>query len=554
MKLCVYLTNQDSEWTTAVVEVPSLSHRVTSVLERGETRKVNLPFDTEPMSDDLHNNTIIVTSNNGIAVYGFMYSGESAGGFMVLPTSVLGMDYFVASYDPAFDEWSQFAVTALEDDTEVVIEFRATINYKGRQYPPGGRIEKVLNRRESFLIKSQEDLTGTHVQSSKPISVVSGVSGAIIPSEWQTKDHMITHLAPTNTWGKTFTIPPIPGRRTGYHFRVIASCPFTTIDIPHLQTRPVLTKPGDFYECELQKSVLINSEKPVLVVQYAKSQAYREGNKPRDDGDGDTFMLVVPPWEAYLQRNTTFTGVQLIGMQSFRSHVSVTALCEHFRFIKLNGAYISAASGQYGSICTKQTLLSPLLSSFTISSAQPTKFLILVYGAALEISYAYPVGFTRYPNDCDWSLSNQANAVPNCCVDEYKAASSASYYSSLYFDNTDRQDGDDDNYYAGSSQLSESESESESDIGPSKSDMKMSSVPLNDFPGSGSSNDINPTADQAADDPAFVIRDRKPGDSSTCLKSGMLFEHFRMYVIHRTECLLKKMNVAFGRVVMVLPT
>lgn len=559
VKLYVYLTNQNSEWTTIVVNVPSVRYKITSLLEKGETRKINLPSDAQPLSDDLHNNTVIVTADNAISVYGFMYSGDSAGGFLVLPTSVLGRDYYAASYQPARDEWSQVAITSLADDTVITIVFRATVSYKNQHYQPGNRITKILNRRESILIKSHEDLTGTHIQSSKPISVVSGVSGAIVPKYMQTKDAMVTHLMATNTWGTSFIIPPLPNRRSGYRFRVIASCPITTITSSDSQIA-TLMKPGDFYENGEQKSVMIESTKPIMVIQYANSQAFIEGSKPRSDGDGDTLMLVIPPWEMNPTKNITFTGVQLIGTQSFRSHVSVTAMCSAFRTLRLNGEPIEGTVTHFGNrICTKQAQLKPLMSSFSVTSNMvKSKYIVVVYGSALEISYAYPAGFTLHQQNCDGMLSNDASNEPTCCEEaEYESDfgsvnSLPSSYSSNSYSNSDPPEDSSD--FAGSAsesaeitdpskldiRLSSFESTSEEvesskpetvvepsktqkppkpEVEPSKPDAPMSSFPaLNDGPGSSeNNNEVNPTS-QRSEDPQFVM-DKNRYNSATCLKS-----------------------------------
>lgn len=440
---------------------------------------------------------------------------------MVLPTHALGREYFVASYRPSMNEWSQFAVTALQDDTAVMIRFRADVSFKDKPYGPGDRIEKILNKRDNILIKSREDLTGTFIKATKPISVVSGVSGATIPEDKQTVDHMITHLVPVNRWGTTFIIPPVPGRRSGYRFRVIASCPLTTIDMnsPGMQI-PMLMKPGDFYECDVQKSVLITSIKPVMVVQYAKSQAFREGSKPRNDGDGDALMLVIPPWESYLTNNITFTGINFIGPQYFRTKASITALCTDFSHIKLNGELILGNQFEFDNFCTKEATLDALLNSFTVSSGaskSSSKFLILVYGAALEISYAYPAGFTLQDINCDGTLSNDASFTSTCCLEDAYKTTSSSYFSFSYPSSSANSQEEEGEYYAGSS-----ESESE-DAEPSKPEMKFSPVPLNDSPGSGSNDEkANPTSDGSED--AAAVRNPNcpnyPQCGAMCLKSG----------------------------------
>ena len=265
-----------------------------------------------------------------------------------------------------------------------------------------------------------------------------------------------------------------------------------------------------------KKSVLITSIKPVMVVQYAKSQPYREGSKPRSDGDGDALMLVIPPWESYLTNNITFTGINLIGPQSFRTKASITALCKDFHHIKLNGELIIGNQNVFDNICTKQASLDSLLNSFTVSSGtskSSPKFLILVYGAALEISYAYPAGFTLQEINCDGTLSNDASFTSTCCLEDAYKTTSSSYFSSSFpssYDNSQEGEGEYD--YAGSS-----ESESE-EVEPSKPEMKFSSVPLNDSPGSGSNDEkANPTSDRS-EDPAMVRDPIKGG--AMCLKSG----------------------------------
>ena len=93
--------------------------------------------------------------------------------------------------------------------------------------PDAGAICEMLTYKTIELIvylQSEDDLTGTRVQSSLPVNVYSGNIRAKVdivedPTVGNintgSRDHIVEQLLPINKWGKVFNIEPIPARRFG---------------------------------------------------------------------------------------------------------------------------------------------------------------------------------------------------------------------------------------------------------------------------------------------------------------------------------------------------
>ena len=78
----------------------------------------------------------------------------------------------------------------------------------------------IVQRVKHLQVRSDSDLTGTKIKSTKPLAVFSG-------SEWtsvgykQMGDHLVEQMPPTSTWGKLFITASIATRQEGDVFRVL---------------------------------------------------------------------------------------------------------------------------------------------------------------------------------------------------------------------------------------------------------------------------------------------------------------------------------------------
>ena len=82
----------------------------------------------------------------------------------------------------------------------------------------------TLNSVETYLIASDtDDLTGTRITSSKPLSVFSGSDCANVPQGIEFCDHLVEQVPPTVTWGSKFLVASLEGRSSGQRIRVLST-------------------------------------------------------------------------------------------------------------------------------------------------------------------------------------------------------------------------------------------------------------------------------------------------------------------------------------------
>ena len=151
----------------------------------------------------------------------------------------------------------------------------------------------TLNSMETYQIESDNDLTGTRITSSKPLSVFSGSDCASVTQGTLYCDYLVEQVPPTVTWGSKFLVASLEGRSSGERIRVLSAraasvavnCN-TNVSVSQFQ----LQGGGSFREFEIPINSFcsIESTSPVLVAQYAYSI--------RSEGVG---VMIIPPIEQF---------------------------------------------------------------------------------------------------------------------------------------------------------------------------------------------------------------------------------------------------------------
>ncbi|XP_072164673.1 uncharacterized protein [Diadema setosum] len=242
--------------------------------------------------DFVGSSAMLVISEHDVSVYGVDRGAQTMDSFLALPVDALGTEYYIMSYDiptrVARDKrGSQFMVMAAHHGTSVVINFTGRATCAGQLVR--SPLEVTLNRLQTITcISADEDLTGTHVVSSKPVGVVSGNRCANVPKNQRYCDHLVEQLPPVSSWDTRFITSSLNGRSGGDRFRVIASRNNTLVQTT-TSAGSFILQAGEFKELEVASnlSAAIVSDYPILVMQYSKG-----GNI---DGTGaDPFMMLVP--------------------------------------------------------------------------------------------------------------------------------------------------------------------------------------------------------------------------------------------------------------------
>ena len=380
----VMITTTSSSPIRVNTSVPGVGFSNTTVVSRDVIGKVNLPTSVYPRGDGRYNKSIIIRADGDVSVYVMSIRYDS--GFLVMPTSMLGKEYIVASSSPHYFTYpAEFTVTALTNITRITIETRI-----------GENRDVLLQPYESYQMTSEYDLTGSTIHADQPISVMSGISCGQIPIGTYNCRYMVTHLKDINLFGTQFVLAPFLGRRTGYIFRVISAQIATHVEV-NSEEQLELTDlhRGDFYEGESTSILTIICNKPVLVVQFAKG---------KDSGDyvGNPVMVTVPPISMFPSRLSVFPVTTFQTNEEQTYYISVTISCEHKdtlyldrvspewnEILKLSPDTVDHFPGQ---MCVLRREITAGVHSVSHLSEE-AHFSVLVHGIGKYSAYAYMTGF-----------------------------------------------------------------------------------------------------------------------------------------------------------------
>jgi pimeloyl-ACP methyl ester carboxylesterase len=362
--------------TKGTVEIPGLSWSTSFTVAADVTTTVNIPNNALLYGTGIQNKGIHVVANDEVTVYGLNRIQATTDAFLALPVDALNLQYYVLAYANTIvhsSDAEEFALVAAFDNT--TIQF--TI--------PGSSPQQItLNKGQAYQYSRPGAdghlLTGTYVQSDKPIAVFGGNACTNIP--WYMNvfacDHVVEQIPPLAAWGKQFYTVPLATRLNGDTFVVLAGADGTGVDING--ERKANLNAGQLYEQIIQGRSVISTSAPALVAQYSNSSSY-------DGVTSDPFMMIVPPVEQSLSHYTFSTpgsGFQV-------NYVNVVAPTAAVGSIKLDGTTVN------------QQLFSPIpgtsfsggqvpLSVGSHTMDAPQRFGIHSYGYASYDSYGYPGG------------------------------------------------------------------------------------------------------------------------------------------------------------------
>ena len=320
-------------WRTIVINIPDPAKVFTY---RVYWYDIELQGDTESngqnssgnQAEAVAENVFNVSTDKDVTVYALNQASTTSDAFLVLPTDALGKDHYVLSYNShrngsvasTGNTPSQFAIVATEDNTEITINPSAPTSKRSSSNP----ILTILNQGETFLVQASMtvgdgsgDMTGTRVQSTKPIALFSGHQRAIIPiknSELSSRDHIVEQLPSVDTWGRTAIVVPFPKPFNATNlsqdiYRVLAAYDSTDVLINGVKTT-TLSK-GGMYQSVLTTPQVISSNKAIMVAQYKKTSGTQ--NSFNTDYNGDPFMMLVPPSDQF-QDNYRFVSIQAVNV------------------------------------------------------------------------------------------------------------------------------------------------------------------------------------------------------------------------------------------------
>lgn len=333
----------------------------------GEVRNYNLPKDTVvwiPISNNNENfdsevgrmKGIEITSDKPILVYCLSTQQFTSDAYAAIPTIHWGREYIVVSMPNTtwgYDEYvrpGEFLIIGSEDNTLVT-------------YTPTAKTEKNnlvaepvyirLNKGETYLVQSTQDeetgndLTGTLINSDKPIGVLSGhvrtpMPNLILGLNDDSRNHLVEMLLPTNLWGKEYVTVPfsVPSPDPDI-IKVIALEPNTTVTVTGKMTDVTfeLDSTGAYKTlAPFIEPLHWVADKPISLVQFMPT------SQDRDNSRYDASMVVIPPVHMMMQealvRRFDYRNPK---HEPFNNHV-LTILCDSIArdSLRLNGVLMGS--------------------------------------------------------------------------------------------------------------------------------------------------------------------------------------------------------------------
>ncbi len=331
ISLEIYVTSQYN--ATVTLEVPGAGFLATKKIKAYEvatftTKNATANFDWEVVSSQVPDNKgIHIFGDKPLSVYIFNGKDVTADGYMAMPINSWGTEYVHCAYYD-FNEYrplgAGFVVIAAYDSTKVSMQLKG----KGKGYAKtqsgsslGDTLEVMLHRGQVYNVVGDAttintfDLTGSVIQSDKPIGVISYHQRTLLPqNSLNGRDHLVEMLRPTSAWGKKHVTLEFIRDNKGDFFRIVACRDNTKWSLKYydkladtlLGQRSGILNRGEFFEDYnnwIGKSAIAGirgvsvweSDKPTMVMQYQYSANWDRG----DNFDPD--MVLVTPVEQFMR-------------------------------------------------------------------------------------------------------------------------------------------------------------------------------------------------------------------------------------------------------------
>lgn len=297
--------NEDSRVT---IEIDGLLFKQETLIRGGTVLNVKIDTAAQIRSSEKRERLAVhIVAEKPVSVYGLSHRYQTTDTYMGLPTDALGTEYrAIGYYKLREDLISQLAVVAAYDSTIVTITPKSP-TFGGK--PADAPFTVSLKKGDVYQVigaspgkGKPSDLTGSLIQSNKPIAVFSGHSGAYVPIPEKGYNHLVEQLPPVTAWGRHYYVGTLFGR-TKSTVRVVAAENDTKV-FANGKFVAILNA-GDYYEDgDVMENTQITGDKRIMVAQYA------HGFENSRDSVGDPMMILLTPTQQFLKRYRMLTPIR----------------------------------------------------------------------------------------------------------------------------------------------------------------------------------------------------------------------------------------------------
>jgi hypothetical protein len=328
-----------------------------------------------------------------------VYSNDAS---LLFPQHVLDTDYTAVTasgLNSSAGKLGAFvSVVATEDDTLVTL-------YPTAELVPGQHQDVMLDAGQVLTVHSVYDtypnvkegnLSGTRIESDRPVSVFSGNTCSVVPYFGPSAcDHLEQQMLPLGAWGHRYAVAPPHSRLPQYKNEVAVvriTGAYDTTQLTYFPEKPPNAPASvDAYETIAFTTAVpfaVQSDGPDLpfaVTQFLVSTGNIIGQDPQNP-QGDPAMVTLPAYEQY-QDEYLF----LVPDAYASNHV--TAVLPVGAPLILDGQEVDGIRQPLGALAGDDhefVHIAVNAGAHTMESSGP--FQILVTGMDTFVSYAYPGG------------------------------------------------------------------------------------------------------------------------------------------------------------------
>ncbi|HUH32767.1 MAG TPA: PKD domain-containing protein, partial [Daejeonella sp.] len=348
-QMAVYITSDVS--TTGKVEIPGIGYSRTFSVTANSITTVDIPQSAYLQGEGLYDLGIHITAERPVVVYSHIYNQNVSGATLVLPVTALGKEYYSINYTQISNQGSSFSyffVVAVEDNTQVEITPAAATHGHAAGVPfivnlRKGQVYQVLGV-STFTtpngFSTGVDLTGSTIRSittttepCKRIAVFSG-SGKIAIGCGEdgtgSSDNLYQQVYPTNSWGRKFITAPLKSRNYDI-FRVLKSDPSAVVKLNGnvLDNNAFIN--NLYYEFDSQSPNVVESDKPIQVVQYAVTQRRSLNCSVFPEEAGDPEMIFLNSVEQNIDNITVYSSTAYLIINHFINVIIESSAAASFR-------------------------------------------------------------------------------------------------------------------------------------------------------------------------------------------------------------------------------
>jgi len=308
----------------------------------------------------------------------------------LVPSTIIGdiCDYYTTNYAGGT---SQVVVVAMQDLAAGDARITPSLTTTGGKTAGTAFDLPAMQAGQIYQIKATGDLTGTRIESCKPVAVFSGVDSAPVQTGCVSSNHLFTQMFPTATWGNSFFLaPPIgdPNSNAESVIRVVASMDNTTITVDSTTTLTIASK-GGFQDINLTAATCIVASNPVSVVNLLKSEDC-DNFAPQASNPA---MAVLSPVERGAVNQASFTTINRTSVNLHYVVIIAQNTNPSNVNMQLNGTTIAPNLFNSFPNCSdyvyaRVPLTNTDASKYELNSAN-SPFIAYVHGVSADESYFY---------------------------------------------------------------------------------------------------------------------------------------------------------------------